>query len=904
MLKQSSPLYYDQPTVSSSAKPQGNTETDGSYSNITLPVLLTWHDPNNVHGGSKAELSSEGSDNCWPTRYQEYGGDNTDCAKNDSGPESWRQIPPYGTQAWIVDFLVNYTSDNSDPAKRAIRFDPKEPPDPNNLTPPNSEGKLVDGIGPNGATARLLEFVTDKTVFNSRDNGWPCFFNSDSTIYWRARPCCEQKSKVYLPGQAKNDDTTCVPETSPNIQWWKFHTSSAPEPLGVTDQYHTKPQPDPDWNGTAAGAAGYVDNVDFCTAGLHWCSAKVDPSSSKAVFQQNIGHNQALAYEMAVSYNEESQLYKDMPDWAKQALNGGIDQINQVFDQFVHVPSLSSLINVEKKDCHYLLSDKPDPSKPAICKAEIVEPHGTITKIPATDFSNSSDQNFNRGFFTKNLQYDWSLKRCFDNSNAGPDACQQNTVNTSASLKSQGYGQTWSLKTVTNYDLPKPLLSSPENDAKANDQNASTPVGMPPTIAWKPQCGANSFEYELDEGSTQLVKKETTASQVTFVKDLPASASNKQVENAKATIKLDTVYKWKVQACWPSLAVGGDNSNLCDGKSWTDWFYFRTTGRPPQDLKAVGDNASNIPTTFSWGFVPGALSYVLELTDGPLTLPLDKIVKPKEANKPVSVQLLYPDLKPSPAKTYKWQVKTCADEAATANLCGVWSPKYSFTTSNLPAPQGEVSPKNLASLDSYPNHLAWNSVNGALAYRVTMDYLNKDANSECPPSGQLFDSVTTNNSFDPPGLALACLGSYTWKVASCFSAACISEETGAPNTFTFSINKGGGKASGFLVCGLRDDDPKTDWDERKPCQATDLFKILEKLIDFVLFKVSFWLLPILGALTGGLFYTHVGGADTFKKVQKMWRYIGIGYALIFFAWLLTTWALQALGYSGLWYKIL
>jgi len=63
------------------------------------------------------------------------------------------------------------------------------------------------------------------------------------------------KKQSLSSGQAKNDDTTCVPETSPNIQWWNS-TPARPPTLGVTDQYHTKPQPDPDWNGTAAGRGG------------------------------------------------------------------------------------------------------------------------------------------------------------------------------------------------------------------------------------------------------------------------------------------------------------------------------------------------------------------------------------------------------------------------------------------------------------------------------------------------------------------------------------------------------------------------------------------------------------------------------------------------------------------------
>jgi hypothetical protein len=433
---------------------------------------------------------------------------------------------------------------------------------------------------------------------------------------------------------------------------------------------------------------------------------------------------------------------------------------------------------------------------------------------------------------------------------------------------------------------------------------------MPPTIAWKPQCGANSFEYELSmvdkNGSTAplLTTQKTIASQVTFVKNTPTAATLKN-EDVKTDMRLDTAYQWRVRACWPSAAIPGHSDKLCDN-SWAGPFSFRTTGRPPKNHKAIGDNTSNIPTTFSWEAVPGAQSYILELTDGQLPAPLDKLVKPEDSTKPVSIKILYPDLKPSSNKPYKWKVKTCADTAGTAENCGAWSTEGPLVvTKTLPAPSGLVAPRDLASIDQYPMRLSWNAIKGASAYRVTMNYDNKDTNYECPKSSQLFNVTTTTNSYDPPGLALACLGTYTWTVASCFSSDCKPDETGTTASWKFFINIGGGKSSGLMVCGLRDDDPKTDnWDERKACEFADLFKFVWKLLNFVLFKLSFWLLPILGTVTGVIFYTSAGGPQTLQMVKSWWKAIGIGYAIIFFAYFLTTWALQAMGYSGLWWKIL
>ena len=729
-------------------------------------------------------------------------------------------------------------------------------------------------VNSNGEYTLCLD--SDHNEFNSLADGGACFFNSTTKYQWRVLTSCVTCDKTKPV-----EDPAGTPDN-----WQNFTTVAAPELLGVTDKNHKEPEPDPDWNGP-----DYIKNVDFCTAGLHWCAAKIEPS--KLPFNQGVA--QSLDYHLMISYDEGVTL-NNIVDAAKAGDWWGVITKSA---SYLNIPGMGE---TAASQCHYLLVKQPTPDSPKVCAAEIVTPQGTLQKVPATEFSNSTDPNFNRGFFTKNLQYDWSLKRCFDNSNAGPDACQKNVVDQTATLKSQNYGQTWSFKTSDAANVQAPLLSSPPDDKNAGDQFASTPIGLPPTIAWKPQCGSNSFEYELFQGDTKLAGAKTISSQVTFVNSAPAANATLKDDQAQADIKLDTEYQWRVRGCWPSLAIQDANQLCGDNDAWSPRFSFRTTGRAPQGLKTDDNKPSYIPTVFGWDAVPGAKSYILDISSAQ-GAHITKIVPATDPGKPVTIQVLYPDLKPK--QTYTWKVKTCADAAGKEENCGpAWSVKYSFATDTLPAPEGYSSPRYLSSLDSFPTHLAWNAVKNAAAYRVTMSYINEDSSSECPPSGPLFDDVTPINSYDPKGLSLACLGSYTWGVTSCFSAACNPDETGAGTTWKFFIIREGGKPNGLMVCGLRDDDPKTDWDERKPCEVGDLFKFLEKLINFLLFKVSFWLLPILAAITGGLFYTQVGGQDVMIKAKTMWKYIGIGYALLFFAWLLTTWTLQAFGYSGLWWKIL
>ena len=108
---------------------------------------------------------------------------------------------------------------------------------------------------------------------------------------------------------------------------------------------------------------------------------------------------------------------------------------------------------------------------------------------------------------------------------------------------------------------------------------------------------------------------------------------------------------------------------------------------------------------------------------------------------------------------------------------------------------------------------------------------------------------------------------------------------------------------GLGVCGQPFDNPGTPWDERATCAPKHIFLELQRIINFILFTLSFWLLPFLALATGIMFYTSLGGQNAMAMVKSWWRAIGIGYALLFFAWIITTWLLQIAGFPGLWYKI-
>lgn len=868
--KQTTPGYYSTPSANSAYKQQ--------EARVTLPALLTWSDPNKRSGIKKSVTAS--SDNIIFTDLPGYGEgtqeNNPTCSSSTPVP-----VPPSGSQSYLVDFLVNFTDteDAKKPENKLIRFDPKEPPDPT-ITKSSTGKEPIPGLGPDstGKSARpaqILQFVTTKPEFNTRDNGWPCMLNSASKIYWRVRPCCNK------------DGTGCMPED--NAEWWHFNTSTAPEPIGVYDDKNYKTaSPDPDWAGPNA-----LKNVDFCTAGLKWCSAKIEPAKKPYNGTQQI--NQALSYRLMVAYNEKSKLSALVSDLLN-SISG--EKNNQMPSQSMlnTLGSISSYIKIpgtitgKKDECHHLLID---PVTKA-CKPETVSPLGQSQIKPATEFSSSIYRNLNIDLFTKGLSYDWKLKRCFENPNAGMEFCKPEKET------DIGYSQTWSFETIDNVKLLPPILVKPNND-----KNGATPIGISPTIAWTPQCGANSFEYELYEEETSVVKNRTKSTQITFVKTLPSpTTTSENNQEIKADIKIDTLYKWHVRACWPSEAIP-NASQICDN-DWSEFFYFRTTGRPPENLKAEGESSANIPANFSWDATPGAGSYLLRLEETQSKKLISKLISPKNTRRE-AVQLTSDDLNPN--KTYSWKVKTCADASGKEENCGKkWAEaKELFTTKTLEAPSGATSPANNASPDDLPGSLSWNPVRGAKAYKIEINYKNSgDTNKDCPKDSKISEGTSPKTSYKMPDLEVACLGTYEWTVASCITESCAKEEIGNPMIRKFFIRKESKNfKSGFLTCGLRDDDTSTKWDERKECQFEDLFKVANKILNFALFKLSFWLLPIMGLITGIIFYTQAGGPQTLKMVIKAWKAIGIGYALIFFAWFLTTWTLQAFGYSGtdLWFKI-
>jgi len=702
----------------------------------------------------------------------------------------------------------------------------------------NANGELNDSASKGGIFRRIL--TTNE--FNARQDFYPCFYNSDTVIRWRVRPCCKENGEY------------CQPEEQ--ATWWTFRTSAAPEPVNPDD---------PDWNGPDG-----AKNISYNGLKPTWCQATV--SKEKQPLNENLPL--ALSFQLR-AYSDENKI----------VLTG--QTIPQTFAQLASwlrkdVPPLPA-----GRSCHYLQKQADN-----TCKADVVNPiqAKVVRSFNSYYFwSHKELPNSDRDLFTKNLTYYWQLRRCFNNPNAGEESCNSDS--------DKHWGQLWQF-TAKNDPIDPPTGMAPQNDVSYADSQNAKLTGLPGRLQWQPDTGANSFEYDIQKitGNTSqsIVNnaKRTTASQVFFVKN--ASEVSGEGEAQGIELELDTAYKWRVKSCFPSLPVG----NVCE-PTWSSWYYFRTTGRAPKTASMEPkSNAASVmmPVTLQWEAVAGAKSYLLTFDGKKISV----------TNGQNQYALDYPAIKQS--QTYQWSVQTCAD--ANATKCGAPSPQSAFKTAALGASSDPVWPTGATANSQLTYNFSWNPVPGAHYYKFTLNYnqpSTKETNSNCKPGTKVEKTVKESSINISNDISeLYCLGKYDWKVLACFDQQC-SDAGAAPATWQFDFISGGQEIKKgqtvLAVCGLTNDNPNTPWDDREQCGAKHILLNIMQIINFILFRMSIILLPVLVAATGAMYYTSFGGPDLKQKAISWWKWIGVGYAILFFAWTLVGILLALFGYAGAWWSV-
>ena len=243
---------------------------------------------------------------------------------------------------------------------------------------------------------------------------------------------------------------------------------------------------------------------------------------------------------------------------------------------------------------------------------------------------------------------------------------------------------------------------------------------------------------------------------------------------------LDKLYSWGVTPCWtsvlPSVVPTPDCTNTTETSANQRW-WFRTTGAPPV-LKFPGNGTdTKIPLQLSWKEVPGAASYVYELSSalGAKT----GAIQTTQAEIPYEQGLVEPE------QNYSWKVKTCIDEKG--NVCGQWSEERMFRTYPLLA-SIDPEPADKAEF-SLPGTLRWRPDDGANYYQYQVRYTSlkygvdedendiletrpsctsKVGNTVIPQPGGI-SPITSQPSFY---LSEYCRGEYEWLVRSCADKDC------------------------------------------------------------------------------------------------------------------------------------
>ncbi|MBU0547110.1 MAG: hypothetical protein ABH876_00940 [Patescibacteria group bacterium] len=474
-----------------------------------------------------------------------------------------------------------------------------------------------------------------------------------------------------------------------------------------------------------------------------------------------------------------------------------------------------------------------------------------VKKINGVLTSSIEIKNFE--VFTGLTNYSWEVSSCFNENGTG---CAD-------------FSQKWSFKTQEMEITPPKLLEPFYNPNKPNEIPF---VNLSNSLEWQRTenegLWARSYYFEIKKGNEIIVPSTLTTQYIVPFVDIWNS------------LELNEAYNWHVKSCYSE--DGTDCSNF--GDSW----YFKTTGAKPI-LNYPNNNANDIliPVNFDWQDVSGAASYIYEIAiDSGFT----NIVIPEAQRVVEKSEVLadYPFLKM--LTDYWWRVKTCADKEG--NICGDWATPQNFKTFKLETPTNP-SPENGTDFNTSDNYLSWDPVLGGKFYQYRIYYGGVE---KIPPT-----IVSTNSAFLSTGQLE--LGSHSWYVRSCLDKDC--QETGdwaGPWSFNLVQPTPIGKA-GFVPCGGIIDYPETPWNEREQCGIQHIFIMLKNILDFLLWRLSLLVLVSLTILTAVIFYFSLGSTNTIINIKSIWKSAGIGYGIIFFAWIFINLILKFLGYTVDWWII-
>lgn len=521
--------------------------------------------------------------------------------------------------------------------------------------------------------------------------------------------------------------------------------------------------------------------------------------------------------------------------------------------------------------------------------------------------------------FTRNSQYWWGVASCLDTQASfctHPDDFPFQSFYTSASAPPLSAPNGPTLLEPLRGDTPPVDPAKPETIPSVSKSD---------TLRWNGDMCAYFYRINIfNEVGTRITKDNCLFS---------GSACTIEIGDETLSIgdieilwdqpeDLNKTYSWSVTPCWGSMAPAPDSPPNYDCTNTTDsiGWYFHTAGKPPTLLTPAHNSSTKIPAVLTWERVEGAASYRYELSrDGLVQGDGSFQNKLAIADTPVlsaQATLEYAAGVIEPNTQYWWHVKTCVDEEG--NVCGPWSDVFQFATFPLNAPATPSNPLDKGTT-SLPGSLSWVPDPGANYYTYQVQYASLGAGETLegcdtkaggwliPPKKVGKTPVAPQPSFY---FSEQCLGEYRWQVASCLDKECLVQEPANLDTaprWTFTAVEQAASGQGLVPCGRTANDPHTPYNEREACQLKHVGFLLQNLLDFILWKVSLFILLILAVITGATSYFSLGGPNALARIKTVFRSFFAGFLILMFAWMFVNTVLVLFGFQfeffGTWWEL-
>lgn len=490
--------------------------------------------------------------------------------------------------------------------------------------------------------------------------------------------------------------------------------------------------------------------------------------------------------------------------------------------------------------------------------------------------------------FTKKTKYTWYIATCL-----GPNAqfCGDFSGKKSFTTNDVYNG-------VAGFVVPAPTLQEPLYDPTKPDEFPT--VGFADRLSWDTTGEGGNCAHFHRVTITGLIdgKKIQALDMGSFDLTFPLEQwtdGRKDSPQEKIWRALDTEYIWNVEPCFIR-----DKENIeCEGMISDTW-PFRTTGAVPLDLQTKIAN----PVKLSWGEVKKAGSYKYQVAADDTFSDITKEgILPKQ-----NIILAYPDIQPQ--TPYWWRVASCADPEGV--ICGKWSAPQQLTTLPLNPPSAPIQPLHEGQA-FLPGSLSWQPDPGASYYQYQASYLALAPDEtlegcEEKVGTQLIQPfpITQQTSFF---LDEKCAGEYGWVVRSCADKECVlATDWSQSQLWTFTGKESLiEEQSGLVPCGRNKNDPATPYNEKESCDLRHLGFLLQNLLDFILWKVSLFVLLVLAVITGATSYFSLGGPNSLTRIKTVFRSFLVGFLILMLAWMFVNIVLMLFGFHveffGRWWEL-